>query len=52
MMGDKLTGTIQDNFGSGETVLVHNCVDRYITQSTCQKSQNCKPQRVCFTVCK
>lgn len=52
MMGDKLTGTIQDNFGSGETVLVHNCVDRYITQSTCQKSQNYKPQRVCFTVCK
>lgn len=51
-MGDKLTGATQDSFESDETVLVHNCVDRYTTQSTCQNPQNYKPQRVCFTVCK
>ena len=41
-MGDKLTGATQDNFGNDETVLVHNFVDRYTTQSTCQNPQNHK----------
>lgn len=39
-MGDKLTGATPDSFESDETVLVHNCVDRYATQSTCQNPQN------------